>query len=486
MSKKYTDNHSSKDSKILSPIKDEELSNFLDRLFNKTREGALFSLTLPIESIDPLACLEQLDDGKSFQFFWEKPGDAFALAAGKSLVELKANGKNRFQKISDQISSIKDEALEYATLSHSQSGIHFLGGFSFFDENDSPEWSSFGAASFTVPEWQIIKEGRLTLLTLNFKVSAFENRHHLEEVIEEKLQHMGHILELNSAEKQYTNGKRISTSKPAVNKEAFRQWSESVSQAKKHIRDNKFEKIVLARKASVELQKHLEPTHIVNSLREKYPDCYTFLIRPKAQKTFLGSTPERLVSFKKNYVLTEALAGSMRRGGTATEDAVLERALLKSSKNTSEHNYVVKAIEQRLKSLVKKMEKESKPVIKKLSNVQHLFTPITAWLKKSTDPLAVLEQLHPTPAVGGYPWKQAAPYLSELEHFDRGWYAGPVGWLNSKDGGEFSVAIRSGLINENYAHFYAGCGIVADSDAETEWRETILKLSPMLSALQYD
>lgn len=486
MSEKSTENYPSKNTHLLSLPEDETYTLFLDTLFKKAYADSLISFTFPIENIDPLACLEMLDEGDSFRYFWEKPNDTFAIAAGKSLVEIKASGKQRFREVREQITDIKAKALEYASLSHSHSGLYFLGGFSFFHKNKSSEWSSFGAASFTVPEWQIIKEGQLTLLTLNFKVSAFENQHDLADVLEEKLARISCILELNSTRETYSNGEPEPILPATDNNEAFNHWSAAVSKAKKLIRQKKFEKIVIARKASIKLQRNLEPTHIVNNLRKKYPDCFTFLIRQKAQKTFLGSTPERLVSFKKNYVLTEALAGSIRRGSTATEDAILEKELMQSTKNASEHSYVVKAIEQRLESLVQKMRKESRPVIKKLSNVQHLFTPITAWLKENTDPLSVIEQLHPTPAVGGYPWKQAAPYVKEFEHFDRGWYAGPVGWLNSKGGGEFAVAIRSGLINEDYANFYAGCGIVADSDAEAEWRETILKLSPMLSALQYD
>lgn len=469
-----------------SLIEDKEYHIFLDTLFENPGTDSLISLTMPMEGIDPLACLELVDDGESFHYFWEKPGDGFSMAAGNALVEITANGQNRFRDIRKQIADLKSRTKEYSSLEHSHSGLYFLGGFSFFDENGSDEWHSFGSASFTIPGWQVIKEGRLTLLTLNYKLSNFENRQHLEERIEAQLAQFIRILDLNPARESDTPPKSALLSNATGSDEAFTQWADSISQAKKLIREQKFEKIVIARKISIKLQDQLEPTHVVNSLREKFPDCYTFLIRQEKDKTFLGSTPERLVAFKKNYILTEALAGSMRRGTTATEDAVLEKKLLHSSKNANEHNFVVKAIEQRLKSLVNKIKKDRKPVIKKLSNVQHLFTPITAWLKDGTDPLSVIEQLHPTPAVGGYPWKEAAPYIKQLEHFDRGWYAGPVGWLNTNGGGEFAVAIRSSLINEHYVNFYAGCGIVEDSDPETEWQETILKLSPMLSALHYD
>ncbi|HLR32116.1 MAG TPA: chorismate-binding protein, partial [Fodinibius sp.] len=143
-------------------------------------------------------------------------------------------------------------------------------------------------------------------------------------------------------------------------------------------------------------------------------------------------------------------------------------------------------IRHRLQPLTKNVYCDHQPRIKKLSNVQHLHTPIRAHLKDDTDILPVIEQLHPTPAVGGYPRKDAMEYIRELEDFERGWYAGPVGWMTPSGSGEFAVAIRSGLLSEDEAHFFAGCGIVADSNPKEEWEETNLKLSPMLSALNYD
>jgi menaquinone-specific isochorismate synthase len=100
-------------------------------------------------------------------------------------------------------------------------------------------------------------------------------------------------------------------------------------------------------------------------------------------------------------------------------------------------------------------------------------------------PFDVVEKLHPTPAVGGYPREKAIGQIQNLEQIDRGWYAGPVGWINTNGRGEFCVAIRSGLFSQGHARFYAGCGIVADSIAENEWNETELKLIPMLTALSH-
>lgn len=486
MSERSTDYNRISEHHISSLLDRPNYLRFLKTTSDSLGSSSLISISLPIEKIDPLACLELLDEADSYQYFWEKPSEDFAIAAGKSIRKLTASGEDRFQEINKQIAAIKEVALEYSHIKHSHSGIHFLGGFSFFDDIAEGNWQSFGSASFVVPEWQIIKEGQLTLLTLNFKASQFKSLYQLDKEIKDSFYNICEILDLN-AELELTvseNSKQV----PDIltDKQAYSKWVKTVSNAKELINENKFDKIVIAREATVNLRKELEPTHIINSLREQYPNCYSFLVRREGSKTFLGCTPERLISFRKKFLLTEALAGSIQRGSTATEDAFLEKELLQSGKNGDEHNYVIKAIEQKLGPLVNKIQRAGKPVIKKLTNVQHLFTPITAWLKEGVNPLSILEELHPTPAVGGYPWKKAKPYIKELENFDRGWYAGPIGWLNGDNGGEFAVAIRSGLVENNRATFYAGCGIISESDAHKEWEETILKLRPMLSALQYD
>ena len=486
MSERSTEDNRISEHHISSLLSSADYIRFLQDISYSLNSPSLISISLPIEKIDPLACLELLDEPEAYQYFWEKPNEDFAIAAGKSIQKITASGKNRFKEINQQITDTKEIAHEYSHIEHSHSGIHFLGGFSFFDDNAEGNWQSFGSASFVVPEWQIVREGQLTLLTLNFKASQFNSQYQLDKEVKDRFFGICESLALN-AEVELSVPKG-SNQMPdfLTDKYAFNRWTESVSSAKELIREDKFDKIVLAREATISLQEELEPTHIINLLREQYPNCYSFLIRYEGSKAFLGCTPERLISFRRNFLLTEALAGSIQRGATATEDAFLEKELKESSKNADEHNYVIKAIEQKLKPLVNKIERTDKPVIKKLTNVQHLFTPITAWLKEEVNPLAILEQLHPTPAVGGYPWEKAKPYIKKLENFERGWYAGPIGWLNSKNGGEFAVAIRSGLLDSNRATFYAGCGIVADSDATTEWEETILKLRPMLSALQYD
>lgn len=465
---------------------DEQLTDFLDQLF----EGSLprfASFSFTIDSTDPLAYLEMNWNNTVFQYCWEKPADEFAMAAGRALHQISASGPNRFEKIDAQYQSIKESTAQYAAIAHPYAGMIFLGGFSFFDEIADPIWQAFEPAAFTIPEWMIVKDGKFNIATLCVQPGEFNSPDSLQQYLQQQLHHINRTIDGQStAITDDTRPLDQVDTKSLHDTTGHAPWITSIGKAKELISENRFQKIVLARRLSAPLRPEITPTAVLNSLRQQYTSCYNFLLHHPSGPTFLGSTPERLGAFRNQLLLTEALAGSIQRGNTASEDAMLERQLSNSSKDRSEHQFVIRDIEERLRPYVNNIQRSDSPTIKKLSNVQHLYTPIRAHLKPDVSMLEVIGHLHPTPAVGGYPWKKASSYIKELEYFDRGWYAGPLGWFNTKGNGEFAVGIRSGLFTEDQAHFFAGCGIVADSDPEAEWKETNLKLKPILSALQYD
>ena len=144
---------------------------------------------------------------------------------------------------------------------------------------------------------------------------------------------------------------------------------------------------------------------------------------------------------------------------------------------------VVRALVEALSETCPRLHYSETPSLLKLGNIQHLCTPITGQLANGHTLLDLVERLHPTPAVGGRPREAALRLIREREGLDRGWYAGPVGWLNAEGEGEFAVALRSALLHGNTATLFAGCGIVADSDPVREYAESRLKLKPMLTAL---
>jgi len=156
--------------------------------------------------------------------------------------------------------------------------------------------------------------------------------------------------------------------------------------------------------------------------------------------------------------------------------------LLHDHKNLFEHELVVSMIEDALRPYCTDINIPAEPVLMKMPDIQHLYTPVRGKANEGFSILNVVENLHPTPALGGVPTKAALSIIREKEHMDRGFYAGPIGWTDYKGNGEFAVGIRSGLINRDKAYLYAGCGIVSDSVSEEELKETRIKFQPMLKA----
>jgi menaquinone-specific isochorismate synthase len=448
----------------------------------------LFAVTLPFEQVDPLAALELLGRESDFQYYWEHPDEKLSFAGGGETERIKTNQRDRFNIVNRQIDQIREHSVNYAPLTHSLSGIHFLGGFSFQDQPQDHQWRNFGTATFIVPEWLIIRDGQLSLLTITTRVKPGTPAESLLGQIRERvisiLSRMRSFSQQDCPADVNPNGNH-SIFEAQVPAEAHSVWKNTITRAKDRIRQGEFHKIVLAREVPIKLHRRPEPTRMLNFLRNEYPTCYTFMMRMNRNAIFLGSTPEKLVAFRSTFMLTDGLAGTISRGKTASEDTVLERRLLHSDKDLREHGFVVQAIGDRLREVTHNLSYPNHPGIRKYPNVQHLYTPISASINKDTHPLDIVEKLHPTPAVGGFPREKTVDQIQPLEQIDRGWYAGPVGWINTNGRGEFCVAIRSGIILEKQARFFAGCGIVADSDPQGEWDETNLKLIPMLTALQH-
>jgi isochorismate synthase EntC len=156
---------------------------------------------------------------------------------------------------------------------------------------------------------------------------------------------------------------------------------------------------------------------------------------------------------------------------------------LKSEKDRYEHRLVVESILRRLEPLSSQLQLPDEPEVYTLNYIHHLLTPIKAQLHHEIGLLPLVETLHPTPALGGSPRSQALDFIRHAESVPRGWYAGPVGWVDSNMDGEFAVAIRSAVAQERRVWLYSGAGIVADSQPQKEWAETALKFQPMFSAL---
>jgi menaquinone-specific isochorismate synthase len=456
-------------------------AEFIHQVFSPNNSKKWLSYSLEIPAIDPLAYIEQVHQNNNL-YYWEHPEKNFALAAGGALEILKATGSNRFREISDKNKELRRKQISVSELNHSLAEPVMVGGYSFSDHNVHQMWKKFGAAHFVLPEWTIIKSGDLHILTLTVECSnrkKDEIIENLNEQLSEFIRYFKSIqnFQFSPLDKKYGNISFLN------GRNSYNEWKNQVNRSREMILADVFKKIVIARQVDITTDKPVSVSRAMFHLRRQFPECFNFMIKIDGGPCFIGATPERLVSLKRNMMQTEGLAGSISRGESASEDMALGHSLMESKKDRSEHEFVVKDIRSNLQKHKLRVDHPHQPAIKKLSNVQHLYTPITAEVTEDITLHELAGMLHPTPAVGGYPKETAVPYISEIEDIDRGWYAGPVGWCNASGSGEFAVAIRSAWIDGKNVRLFAGCGIVENSDPDNEWAETEMKLSPILGAL---
>ena len=248
------------------------------------------------------------------------------------------------------------------------------------------------------------------------------------------------------------------------------------------IRSSPVDKVVLARELTVEAPAAHDPAAKLGALRDLFPSCFCFCFgTPEA--AFIGASPELLVRRSGAVAATVALAGTTSRSADPAVDDHLGEAMLRSPKVRDEHGIVVRRIERTLRPHSVWVHGEPEPFIVKVGNLQHLATPIRAQLAESHSAIELAGFLHPTPAIGGEPREPALRLIEELEGIDRGWYTGPVGWMDAAEDGEFCVGLRSALLRDRDAHLFAGCGIVADSDPAAELQESELKFEALLPLL---
>lgn len=260
---------------------------------------------------------------------------------------------------------------------------------------------------------------------------------------------------------------------------APKDWRQSVEEAVRRLVDGDLDKVVLARELVLEADSPFSQVAALRNLRRMYPSAYRFAI-----DGFLGASPELLVEREGLQVRAKPLAGTLPRSSDPAADQRQRTALLHSEKNRSEHRYLSDMMHETLAPFCRELTVPPAPEVVSLANVHHLATPVNGVLRDPcTSVLDLVGALHPTPAVGGRPTSTALELIAELEEFDRGRYAGAVGWVDASGNGSFVVAIRCAQLDGHRAHLYAGCGIVAASNPERELEETQWKFQAMLSAL---
>jgi menaquinone-specific isochorismate synthase len=438
---------------------------------------AIASISLALSNIDPLQALERLGHAGQAHFYWEHPTEEMAIAAMQPVVRRAIEGGDRFAQTQTFVSEVLQRTVTAGELHLPMAGPHFFCSFTFFDRPHH-EPQRFPAATVFLPQWQVACVQGQGVLVANLPLTRVSNLAQLTDSvldIWQRLQHRG------TQYRTQFSFPLIQVPAPCLTHQT--RFLEAAEATLAQIHKGELEKLVLSDTLDVKTVRPLPLAPTLHQLRSRYADCQIFSLRDGNGQGFIGASPERLLQIQDRRLTADALAGSAPRGRTLGEDVVLGDRLLNSTKDIHEHQLVLSFIQQRLKSLGIVPHLASPAHLLQLPNIQHLRTLITADLPNHIGLLNVLATLHPTPAVAGTPQHSVEPYLHRYEPFDRHLYAAPLGWVDYRGNGSFTVGIRSALIQGNQLRLYAGAGIVAGSDPHKEWAEVRLKLQTLLQAL---
>jgi len=426
-------------------------------------------LTLPAPAVEAETLLTAVPEAHGV--FWQAPGEAALVGLGAAHL-LRPAGEERFALLERQAEVVWGRLRCEHHPQCEPAVPRLYGGFAFAPGTaDGAPWEEFGDSAFTLPRWVYQSDGEVGRLTLAVQGEGLTHSAARHGLLEElgtlfaRLARARPVLEVAP--------EVLSIERPAA--AGFYAEVEAIRGA---IAAGEFEKIVAAGHSRVRLATALETGAVLRRLRRgQGSGTVTRFAFLQQRSTFLGLTPERLISRQGDTFATEALAGSIASGGECAA------RLLESGKDRREHQLVVDAIERRLRPLSKHFEMARSPRIRELRDVLHLHTPISGTLRQPRHVLELVAALHPTPAVGGVPTAQAVSWIVEHEVHPRGWYAAPVGWFDARGDGEFAVALRSCVLRGCDAFLHAGAGIVRDSNPQLEYQETELKKQALLTAL---
>jgi salicylate biosynthesis isochorismate synthase/menaquinone-specific isochorismate synthase len=409
--------------------------------------------------------------------------DGYALVGVGVAARIEARGPDRFREAARRCRELALDAECGDDLVGLPAGAGpvFCGGFAFADTGgSSPEWSGFAPAQLALPELSVLRRAGRAWLTLT-TVAGLDpgGADATPGAIAERL--AARLTEFQPASMPLIDPSPVQPARVA-GAAPPEHYEGAVARAVELIARGAVRKVVLAREVRVHAAQPIDAAAIFGALRDVFPSCFSYCVGTP-DGVFIGASPELLVRRDGARAQTVALAGTTRRSADPSVDDHLGEQLLHSAKEREEQAIVSARIERTLAPVSVWVAAADEPALVTVQNVQHLATPIRAQLREPLPALELAGLLHPTPAVGGEPREEAVKLIPELEGLDRGWYAGPVGWTDLAEDGEFCVALRCGLLRDRVAHLYAGCGIVRDSDPAAELAETEIKLQTMLPLL---
>lgn len=425
----------------------------------------LYSFEVEIDNLAPLdwLCIQK----KLPKIYWSDRERNFETAGVGAAEILKEESSwsmaNLLKTIEDNLSSAECAIRYYGSICFDQDGYR------------STSWQQFGRFYFIIPEFEIRRANNRVTFAFNVSCRPECRR---EEIIEKLL---GSLEELNFNDEPAGRpfDARVLSRIDFPNKS---KWKANIVQAIGDLRLQNIKKIVLARKSVFQMSHDIDPVALLKQVSNNSINTYDFCFQLNESNAFIGCSPECLYSKNRSSIYTEAIAGTCLAGSNDIEQQRFQDELLNCPKEVEEHEYVFDNVKSNLNTICSQAHVLNQRDILSLSYVQHFHSRFTGTLKENINTQKIIETLHPTAAVNGYPKQAAREEIRQYEPFSRGWYAGPVGWIGA-DSAEFAVGIRSGLVQGKKISLFVGAGIVKSSDPESEWDEIENKLKPFLEVI---
>ncbi len=443
--------------------------NFSDDILNKiekkthlTNGIVSFCIELPLRDLIDVYSI--FLEKYNFSIFWEENNISF-LALDKCQ-SIKLMGANRFQlaknfndKISKNIINLESQ-YKFSSLTK----IFYF--FTFRENSNKYKFNEdFAILEGVLPKFLIINNGKNIIIRMNIeidpKISIRENLHEFWDIRKK----------IVSSKSQNYNYGNVNISLDDFYKSFYKYYpllNKQISTAIKLINDGCIEKLVLGSRLIFQLKKKLNIVQILNKLRLNQTNACRYLWKRNKDNMIFGASPEKLFSLKGKVLHLEAIAGTEKFGFDID-------TFLRSDKNLREHNFVINYLIENLKFLDIRSYKKGELKVKEFGNIAHLCTLISAEVN-TICPFELLEKLHPSPAVCGFPKEKALEYIDRIENFDRGNYASPFGWVDVEGNADFRIALRGARIFNSGIEFIAGSGLVKGSICEKEIDEIKLKL----------
>ena len=455
--------------KILNDFK-----SFIDSS-KKISEEHLVSFCFPLENFDPLVIIDELNKNYDDIFFFRVPENKYTVIGLNSALELSSIKDQNFISASEKITYWKNKVQKnWTEINFSSTKIIFC-STKFDPLKSSERWRDFEPLRIYIPEFVIHHHNNQTTGFFNFVLNDDVDL----ESVSNRLLHYLKIIGESTSETIFDYELRV-ISKLTTEKENLINWQDAFNNAMKFLNKGDVDKLVLSRIHSFTIDKSIDWTVLLRKLNKRFLDCYLFFIKRKTS-VFFGSSPEMFLQVTEKKAEVESVAGSAPRGERLDTDNHYEKALQSSEKNHQEHLFVSNFISEILIQYSDNVRVIEEKQVRKLDNIQHLITRITAELDFKNNLFELIDSLFPTPAVCGVPKETAMRLIRELENYDRGLYSGLVGVMDFNGNCEFAVSIRSALVKDNIVNAFAGAGLVNTSNSDEEFMETELKLNTILS-----